>query len=471
MKSFKHLACSVALASAFLLASTSPGRAATAGRPPNLIVVMTDDQGYHDVGFNGCADIPTPNLDSIAHNGVRFSNGYVSYSVCSPSRAGLLTGRYQQRFGHERNPQWQPDDPHSGLPLTETTLADALGKVGYHSGIIGKWHLGANPALHPLKRGFDEFFGFLGGGHRYFPEELTLTQAGQAKSESESYRMAILRDHTAVKTTEYLTDEFSDEAVRFIERNRAQPFFLYLAYNAPHAPLQASEKYLSRFANIKDPRRRTYAAMVSAVDDGVGRLLAKLRELNLETETLVIYLSDNGGPVAANASRNDPFRGAKGSPWEGGWHVPFAMQWPGKIAPGTVFEEPVIALDIFATMAALTAAPVDATRPLDGVNLIPFITGEIAGAPHDEIYLRMFDRGAYAVRRGEFKFVIPGKNSPPELYNLREDIRETKDIAASHADEVGRLDQKRLLWEAQLIPPVFKGLMQAPGKKKGTAED
>lgn len=442
-----------------------------ADRPPNVIVIMTDDQGYHDVGFNGCTDIPTPNLDSIARNGVRFSNGYVTYPVCSPSRAGMLTGRYQQRFGHERNPQWRPNDPNSGLPLTETTLADALGKVGYRCGIIGKWHLGAHPSLHPLNRGFDEFFGFLGGGHRYFPEELTLTDPSRAGNESESYRMAILRDHTAVETTRYLTDEFSLEAVDFIERNRDRPFFLYLAYNAPHAPLQASEEYLSRFTSIKDPRRRTYAAMVSAVDDGVGKVLTKLRELNLETETLVFFLSDNGGPLQANASSNDPLRGAKGSPWEGGWHVPFAMQWAGHIEPGTVLESPVISLDIFATVAALSAAPLDAARPLDGVNLMPYLTGRKSGAPHGEIFLRMFDRGAYAVRSGDFKLVIPQKRNPPELYNLREDLAESTNIAASHGDEVRRLNQERRRWDAQLVAPVFEGLNQGGGNRRGGSED
>lgn len=458
--------------------SVGNGAASSANRPsakPNLIIILTDDQGYHDVGFNGCKDIPTPNLDSIAANGVRFSNGYVSYSVCSPSRAGLLTGRYEERFGHERNPQWQPENVHSGLPLTETTLADALGKVGYHSGIIGKWHLGSHPALQPLKRGFDEFYGFLGGGHRYLPNELTFTDPVQAKNEAESYRLKILRNDAPVETTNYLTDEFSDEAVRFIERNRDRTFFLYLAYNAPHTPLEATEKYLSRFPNIKNPKRRTYAAMISAVDDGVGRVLTELRRRGLAENTLVVYLSDNGGPTGANASNNHPLRGDKGSPWEGGWHVPFALQWPGHLTAGKVYEQPVLSLDIFATMAALVNVPTDPARPLDGVNLLPYLTGQKSGAPHDTIYLRMYDKGAFAVRSGDDKLVIPKRGAAPELFNLSRDIGESKNLANEPGMQpvVEKLEKRRADWNSQLVPPVFPGLMQAGGlpKKPTAAED
>ena len=453
------------LATITLLLAVGGATVAATNPPPNLVIILTDDQGYADVGFNGCKDIPTPNLDSLASNGVKFTSGYVSYSVCSPSRAGLLTGRYEQRFGHERNPQWQPENPQSGLPLTETTLADTLGKVGYHSGIIGKWHLGAHPDLHPLKRGFDEFFGFLGGGHRYLPEGLTLKESSQTKSgnEADSYRLWILRNHEPVKTTNYLTDEFSDEAVRFIGRNKDKPFFLCLAYNAPHAPLEATEKYLNRFPDIKNPKRRTYAAMVSAVDDGVGRVLAELRKQGLEDNTLVIYLSDNGGPTQDNASNNDPLRGGKGSPWEGGWRVPFAVQWPGHLPPGKVYDQPVLSLDIFATITALAHALTNAARPLDGVNLMPFLTGQIAGAPHDAIYLRMFDKGAFAVRRGDDKLVIPGTGQLAQLFNVTQDISESQNLAGSEPEKLTELEKRRAAWNQQLVEPVFPGLMQTKG--------
>lgn len=444
-----------------LLGASTAAHAQT-NRPPNLIVVMTDDQGYADVGFNGGKDIPTPNLDSIAQNGVRFTSGYVVYPVCSPSRAGFITGRYPQRFGYERNPRFQPGNRISGLALTETTLADALGKVGYHSGIIGKWHLGAHPELHPLKRGFNEFFGHLGGGARYFPEELTLKKSSGGMDEGQSYRLWMMRNYEPVRTTQYLTDEFSNEAVKFVTQHRTRPFFLFLSYNAPHTPMQASEKYLSRFPNIQNPQRRTYAAMVSAVDDGVGRLLATLRELNLETNTLVFFLSDNGGPEQANASNNGPLRGGKSDAWEGGIRVPFAAQWPGQLPKGMVYDKPVLSLDIFATITALAGAPVDAARPLDGVNLVPYLTGKNTGAPHETVYLRKFDQGAFVVRRGDYKLVIPRTGAEPQLFNLATDLGETKNLAATQPDILRELEQLRIAWNAELIPPVFEGLMVGP---------
>lgn len=435
---------------------------ARADRPPNLIIIMTDDQGYHDVGFNGCADIPTPHLDSIARNGVRFTDGYVAYSVCSPSRAALLTGRYGQRYGYERNPRFQPDNPKSGLDRSETTLADALQGSGYRTGIIGKWHLGAHPDFHPLRRGFHEFYGHLGGGHRYQPEELTLDDPLLARTEAESYRTWLNLDYTPVRPASYLTDEFSSAAVEFIDRHHAAPFFLFLAYNAPHAPLQATPARLERFAHLANERRRTYAAMVSAVDDGVGRVLEELRKHDLMRDTLIFFLSDNGGPTADNASSNQPLRATKGSLWEGGIRVPFAAQWPGHIPAGRVYSQPVISMDIFATMAALVSPPVTPGRPLDGVNLLPFLTGDKTGAPHEALFLRMFDRGAFAVRSGTYKLVIPAAGAPAELYDLGRDIAEARNLAASHPEIVIDLDRRRKEWVSQLIDPVFEGLETAP---------
>ena len=438
----------------------------TKQKSPNLIVIMADDLGYADVGFNHCQDIPTPSIDSLANDGVKFTNGYVAYSVCGPSRAGFITGRYGQRFGFERNPQYRPDDRNMGLPTEETTIADALGQVGYRCGIVGKWHLGASDIHHPLKRGFHEFFGHLGGGHRYFPEDLTIQESGKIQNEADSYRTWILRNHTPVKTSKYLTDEFSDAAVRFIDQNQKQPFFLFLSYNAPHTPLQASQKYLKRFPHINDKRRKTYAAMVSAVDDGVGLVLAKLRELELEDNTLVFFLSDNGGPITKNGSQNTPLRGAKGDIWEGGFRVPFAARWPGGLPRGEIYDHPVSSLDIFATIAALSDAPTDPQRPLDGTNLIPYLTAMKQGPPHEAIYLRKFDQQRYAIRSGNYKLVIPFRDAPIQLFNTTEDVSETQNIARQNDKVLAQLKQKLDHWTKQLVEPRFLGLIHTKAFQK-----
>lgn len=430
-----------------------------AEQPPNLVLIIVDDLGYADVGFNGCTDIPTPHIDSIAEQGVRFTSGYVTYAVCGPSRAGLMTGRYPQRFGFERNPQYRPGDPNMGLPLSEETLAAVLKKAGYTSGVVGKWHLGAHPTLHPLRRGFDFFYGHLGGGHRYFPEELHIRDSYAAKDEPESYRTWILRNDEPVEPNQYLTDDFSDAAVEFVEANKDQPFFLYLAYNAPHAPLQATEKYLARFPDIQDRKRRTYAAMVSAVDDGVGRVLDKLEELGLDDNTLVFFLSDNGGP-SKNGSSNGPLRGYKGDAWEGGWRVPFALRWTDHVPAGVSYDPVVSSLDIFATIVSLAEAPINPQRPLDGVNLIPYLDNRKTTVPHKAIYLRKFDQKAYAVRMGDFKLVMPaGQNQQPVLFNLAKDIAESRNIFSDYRKTVEEIERLRFEWDAQLIEPRFLGLI------------
>ena len=437
---------------------------------PNVIVIMTDDLGYVDVGFNGSVEIPTPNIDRIAQQGVKFTNGYTPYSVCSPSRAGFITGRYQQRFGYERNAQYRPNDPNMGLPQTEKTIPEVIGQVGYTSGVIGKWHLGAHISNHPLNRGFDFFYGHLGGGHRYFPEELTIEDSYSINDEPLSYRTWIMRDHQSEKTYEYLTDEFSNEAVKFVEKNKEGPFFLYLAYNAPHGPLQATQKYLDRFDHIEGKKRKTYAAMVSAVDDGVGRILDRLESLEIAENTMIFFLSDNGGPEPNNASNNGPLREGKSSIYEGGNRVPFAMQWTAQIAP-MVYEYPISSLDILPTIAALTHAPLPADKPLDGVNIIPFLKGEKQGRPHQTLYVRKFDNDLYSVRDGDMKLVTKKKNSVKELYNLQEDLGEENDLADAFPEEVKRLDSLRQNWDSQLIDPIFLGLIHTDRWKKRSKEN
>ncbi|MEN8115633.1 MAG: sulfatase-like hydrolase/transferase [Bacteroidota bacterium] len=432
---------------------------------PNLVVIMADDMGYADVGFNGCKDIPTPNIDRIAENGVVFTNAYTTYSVCSPSRAGFITGRYPQQFGYERNVQYRVNDPDMGLSKDETTLATFLKQAGYKSGVIGKWHLGAHITNHPLNRGFDEFYGHLGGGHRYFPEELTIDNSYAATDESQSYRTWIMRNHDHEKTDEYLTDEFSNEAVQFVERYKDESFFLYLAYNAPHTPMQATEKYLSRFPDIQNKKRKTYAAMVSAVDDGVGRVLDKLTELGIEENTMIFFLSDNGGPEQHNASDNGVLRDGKGSVYEGGFHVPFAMQYKAEIKNGT-FNKPVSAMDIFATMVAITGTPESEEKPLDGVNLLPYLKGEKNGTPHENIYLRKFDQKSFAVRHNNHKLITKENGSIRELYNLKEDIGEKKNIISESPEIGSQIDSLRIEWNKKLKEPAFLGLIHTDAWQK-----
>ncbi len=440
-----------------LLVSGFVLQAQNKGTSPNLIIVLTDDLGYADVGFNGCLDIPTPHIDRIAQNGVVFTSGYVSYGVCGPSRAGLLTGRYQDRFGFGRNPLFAPNDPEMGLPLSEETIADALKKAGYKSLAIGKWHMGAHESLHPLKRGFDDFYGFLSGGHQYFPELLTLNDPFEAKSQYDGYKTKLLRNYERVNETEYLTDAFSREAVSYIEQNKDKPFFIYLAYNAPHAPLQATEKYLSRFAHLNEGKRKTYAAMVSAVDDGVGLVLAKLEELNLLENTIVVFLSDNGGPENVNGSDNGKLRGKKGDLFEGGIRVPFAMQWPEKIKAGQIYDHPIISLDIFATILAQTKTPVITKNEIDGVNLIPYLTGENKNAPHEYLFWRKFDAKDYAVRKGDGKFILKG-GAEEMLFDLKQDISEEKNLGSAKTERVKQLSSEIKVWESKVIDPIFMGL-------------
>ena len=431
--------------------------AGTTGTSPNIIVVLVDDLGYQDVGFNGCKDIFTPNIDRIAAEGVLFSDGYVTYPVCGPSRAGLITGRYQDRFGFGRNPLFAPKDPNMGLPLSEETLADALRKADYNTVAIGKWHLGAHPTLHPLKRGFDDFFGFLTGGHNYFPEEYTLADETEVNSQYGAYRTKLLRDHTRVEESEYLTDALSREAVNYIKKYKDRPFFMYLAYNAPHSPLQATEKYLSRYNHIQQKKRKTYAAMVSAVDDGVGAILKCLDDLGIDDNTMIVFLSDNGGPEKVNASDNGALRAGKGSVFEGGIRVPFAMRWPAMITGGKVFEQPVISLDIFATAIGNTQKAVSTKNEIDGVNLIPYL---LNGQKIDRnLYWRQFGKKSLVVRSNNLKYLSFQKQDTKHLFDLSNDISEDNDIKKQFKNHVTDLEGLLQKWNEQLIDPVFMGLL------------
>ncbi|MEQ8208293.1 MAG: sulfatase-like hydrolase/transferase [Lacipirellulaceae bacterium] len=442
---------------------TGLSRSAARDDRPNLIVILTDDQGYADVGFNGCQDIPTPNLDRIANEGVRCTNGYVTHSVCGPSRAGLMTGRYQGRFGAARNPTVNPSVENNGIPQTERNIAELLKPFGYMNMAVGKWHLGTHPNLRPRVRGFDEFFGFLSGGHNYFPEQLRLEDLSEVKRSWDWYRTKLLRNETPVEIDQYLTDELSHAAVEFINCNHQKPFFLYVAYNAPHMPLQATPKYLDRFAHIKNKKRRTYAAMVSAVDDGVGKILDAVAKYDLDEQTIVFFLSDNGGPPH-NGSSNEPLRGFKGSPFEGGVRVPFAVRWTDTLPAGTDYELPVSALDIAATIVAHSGAKVPKEKPLDGVDLVPYLTGAKTSAPHETLYWRWYDKGRYAVRDGNSKLILANREKgkeaieSPLLFDLQADIGEQKNLHELEPEVMSDAKQKLEVWKQHLVPPIAPGL-------------
>jgi arylsulfatase A-like enzyme len=422
--------------------------AADAGRKPNILLIVADDLGYADLGVQMCKDVPTPNVDAIANAGTRCTSGYVSCPYCSPTRAGLLTGRYQTRFGHEFNPGAK--GPDVGLPLTETTLADRLKGAGYVTGLVGKWHLGDAARFHPQKRGFDEFFGFLGGAHPYFPGK----------------GLPILRGTADAEEKEYLTDALGREAVAFVDRHKAKPFFLYLAFNAVHTPMHATDARLKRFEAIKDPTRRTYAAMLAAMDDAVGKVMDKLRAEKLEEQTMVFFISDNGGPTmpgtTINGSINTPLRGSKRTTLEGGIRVPFFVSWKGRLPAGKTYDRAVIQLDIHATALAAAGVEVKPEWKLDGVNLGPFLTGESSRSePHPTLYWRFGEQ--MAIRQGDWKLVRydpnveggKGRATESKLYNLTEDIGEKSDLAGRHPERVKDLQAAWDKWNKDNMAPLW----------------
>lgn len=430
--------------------------AAPANPSPNILLIVSDDHGYGDVGAYGCKDIPTPNLDSLARNGARFTNGYVSCSFCSPTRAALLTGRYQQRFGHEFNPgPVLVPDKDIGLPRTETILPQRLKAAGYTTGLVGKWHLGYEPDRHPMSRGFDEFFGFPGGAHSYVNSEA-------------SPGNPIMRGRERVVEKEYLTDAFGREAAAFIDRHAKSPWFLYLAFNAVHGPMDAAPRYAERFPNLTGGRK-TYATMLTSMDDAIGRVLTRLRELKLEENTLIFFVADNGGPESVNSSDNGPLRGSKGSAWEGGIRVPFMMQWKGRIPAGKVYDQPAIQIDFLPTALAAARVTVQPEWKLEGVDLLPYLRGEKTGSPHDALFWRFGEQ--MAVRKGDWKLVRSsgdqkedrGENDPrrsaashpqgAKLYHLGQDIGETTDLAAREPAKVKELADAWMAWNQPNVAP------------------
>jgi arylsulfatase A-like enzyme len=407
-----------------------------AAEKPNIVVIVADDLGYAEVSFQEKhADyVNTPHLDAVAAAGVVCRQGYVTGNVCSPTRAGLMTGRYQQRLG-----LYTGGEAGSGLPLSETILPGFLKPAGYATGQFGKWHLGPTPEWSPAHRGFDEVFGFLGrGAHDYFnlddPDD------------------PIYRGLEVVKETGYLTDRLGEETAAFVRKHAGKPFFAYLAFNAVHAPMQAPEDEIAKF-NTGDPIRDTRLAMGKRLDDAVGKVVAALKETGAWENTLLFFFSDNGGPLAQSAD-NSPLRGGKHTDYEGGVRTPFLVVWPDRLQPGTS-DAVVSSLDVLPTVLAAAGVEKPAERPSDGIDLIPVLSGAKPSEPRDLYWSSAEEGGWWAVRSGDWKLVA--ERDRIELFDLAEDPGESTDLSATNPDQVTRLTALHDAWLAEMAEPVKAG--------------
>ena len=410
-------------------------------KKPNIIIFLADDVGWGEFGFQGNKQIPTPNIDSIAKSGTRCTNGYIAATYCSPCRAGLATGRYPTRFGHEFN----GSGPNFGLPVTETTIANRLKTLGYATCAVGKWHLGDGPKYIATARGYDEFFGTVGNTSYFNPPHFIDTRVSPEV-------------HAVKDDKFYTTDAYGERAVDWIGKQKG-PYFLYLPFNAQHAPLQATKKYLDRFPNIKEEKRHTFAAMMSAMDDAVGKVLAKVKERGEEENTLIFFFSDNGGPTAKTTSGNGPLRGFKSQTSEGGTRIPYCVQWKGKVPAGKDYNYPVQNLDILPTSVVAAGGKIDPAWKLDGVDLMPYLTGKNTGRPHEMLYWRFGEQ--WAIRKGDWKLVVSkfDKNQK-RLINLADDIAEANDLMAKSPDKAKELEADWKKWNAEQIAPLWKPRQQ-----------
>jgi len=472
------------------LANTKPS---PTDERPNIILLFADDLGKFDISLYGGKEVPTPNIDALAASGATLTDGYVTAPICSPSRAGLLTGRYQQRFGHELQPgdrypgttleyliakhfilndgDWKLNDlkhpfpsPESqatqGLPQSEITFADLGKSQGYATGIVGKWHLGHTSGFTPLERGFDYHYGFYQAFSLFSPVDAPgiVIQRHTDATDKFIWELGrvgtgqIRRDNTVLDEKEYLTEKFAEEAEGFIEKNKEKPFLLYVPFNAPHTPFQVPQSYYERFPDVKDNNKRVYYAMISALDDAVGRIVQKVRAAGLEEKTLFIFTSDNGGAAYTHATNNAPLKGGKLSHFEGGINVPFVVSWKGKIAPNTQYHHPVNTLDIFSTIAANIHAPLPADRTYDGVDLVEKIGSNTPA--HEALFWR--SGTSKAVRRGDWKLVISGQSDKRWLYDLANDKAESKDLAGANPEKVKELEAALAEWEKGLVAPLWR---------------
>ena len=438
------------LATIALLSFLVSSAAAETPAKPNVLLILADDMGYGDISCYGSLQISTPNIDSLAEGGIRCTQAYVSMMVCAPSRAGIMTGRYQSRFGFEHNLVGARDyyvSDQIGLPLDEVTVADRLKAAGYHTACIGKWHLGGDENHHPNSRGFDYYFGRY-KGHGYFPKV----------EDKKIYRQ---REPVESIDVPYTTDWYTKEAIEFIDRSSDEnPWFVYLAHDTPHTPLQAKPEDIERFKHIASKPRRVYCAMQYCLDQNIGKLVDHLRKTGQLENTLIVFLSDNGGTT--HASINAPLRGSKATFLEGGLRVPMIFHWPAGLPRGKTYEQPLISLDFLPTFAAAAGITLPAKPKLDGVSLLPYLRGDHAtldadARPHDELYFRMTLRGA-AYRENDWKLIrLPHR--PAELYDLSNDISELNNLAAEDPDRVRAMMHQLNVWEQEFkdTPRWFSG--------------
>ncbi|MGY6649750.1 sulfatase family protein [Wenyingzhuangia sp. IMCC45574] len=418
-------------------------------KQPNVIIILSDDQGWGDVGFNGAKDIPTPHLNALAKDGVVFRQGYSSHPYCSPSRAGLLTGRYQQKFGHENNPEntKQGEETVVGLPLNELMISELLQQNNYQTCAIGKWHLGNAKKFLPNQRGFNDWFGFSGGGFNYW-----------GKTTPKNKELGVMRDGKLVpeNTLTYLTDDFSNEAVNYIDTysKNEHPFFMYLAYNAPHAPIQATKEYTDMVQHIEYGDRAAYAAMVAGMDAGIGKVIAKLKETGAYENTLIFFYSDNGGH--SHGASSYPYRGHKGMLFEGGIREPFCISWPAKIKGGRVYKEPIIALDIFPTIAAAANVKTPKSKKIDGVNLLPILTKRNKTLKERAMYWQYSGGEGYAVRDKNYKLIVSYYKKETLLFDIEKDEYEQHNIVKEHPEVVAKLKAKYKEWAKDNKTPLWE---------------
>ena len=425
-----------------LPADPEPVENAQKADKPNVIVIIADDLGYADLGCHGSPDVKTPYIDQLAENGVRFTSGYVSAPQCGPSRAGLLTGRYQNRFGFESNEFARMP----AIPVSQKLISNRFKAEGYVTGYMGKWGVGNLRACGmeyiPPQRGFDESYWNSDGNFQF----------GAIPS---IHDVQVYRDNEEVEQPFYSTDAFGSEAVKFIKRYKEDPFLLFVSFIPPHVPMEAKEEDLLRFKEADFTLRDTMLAMVACVDDNIGKIMTALREEKLEENTLVFFISDNGGATLTNASHNDPFRGYKADLLEGGIRESFIMQWKGKLPAGTVYNEPVISLDILPTALAAAEAVIRPEWQLDGVNLLPYITGKKQGSPHEALYWRFNiwthkpDWNRWAIRQGDWVLVHNRVgHSMMGLYNIIKDPGQENNLVRKHPDKTSEMLMKWRAWDA-----------------------